>query len=78
MTTIHVLGTGCAKCRSLAAAAEQAVREAGVEATVVKVEEIAEILTFDGVSALPALAVGGKVKVCGRVPGGDEIKAWLA
>ena len=77
MRTIQVLGTGCAKCRTLATNAEQAVREAGVEARVVKVQDIVEILTFEGVSALPALAVDGQVKVCGRVPGASEIKTLL-
>ena len=40
MRTIQVLGTGCAKCRTLATNAEQAVREAGVEARVVKVQDM--------------------------------------
>jgi small redox-active disulfide protein 2 len=78
MRTIHVLGTGCARCKTLAANAEQAVRESGVEARVVKVQDVVEILAFDGVRALPALAVDGDVKVCGRVPAAGEIKALLA
>ena len=55
MRTIQVLGTGCSKCQTLAANAEQAVKEAGVEGRVVKVQDIAEILAFEGVRALPAL-----------------------
>ena len=35
------------------------------------------MLAFEGVRALPALAVDGQVKFCGRVPGVDEIKAML-
>jgi len=77
MRTIQVLGTGCAKCKTLAANAEHAARESGTETQVVKVREIAEILTFEGVRALPALAIDGEVKFCGRVPGVDEIKAIL-
>jgi small redox-active disulfide protein 2 len=77
MKTIQVLGTGCSRCKTLAANAEQAVRESGVAARVVKIQEIAEILTFDGVRALPALALDGEVKVCGRAPGVDEIKALI-
>ncbi len=77
MKTIQVLGTGCAKCKSLAANAEQAARESGTEAQVVKIRDIAEMLAFDGVRALPALAIDGVVKVCGRVPGVDEIKVIL-
>ncbi len=78
MKTIQVLGTGCSRCKTLAANAEQAVRDSGCEAQVVKVQEITEMLAFDGVRALPALAIDGVVKVCGRVPGVDEIKAILA
>lgn len=42
-----------------------------------KVQEIAEILAFDGVRALPALAIDGEVKLSGRVPSAGEIKALL-
>jgi small redox-active disulfide protein 2 len=77
MKTIQVLGTGCSKCKTLAAHAEQAVRESGIDGKVVKVRDIAEMLAFDGVRALPALAIDGEVKVWGRVPAVDEIKAIL-
>jgi small redox-active disulfide protein 2 len=77
MRTIQVLGTGCAKCNTLTANAEQAIRDSGAEAQVVKVQDIAEMLAFDGVRGLPALAVDGVVKVCGRVPGVEEIKGLL-
>ena len=62
MKTIQILGTGCAKCRTLVANAEQAIKEAGIEGQVVKVREIAEMLAFEAVSALPALAVDGQVR----------------
>ena len=78
MRTIQVLGAGCGKCRTLAANAEQALKDAGVEGRVVKVQDIAEILAFEGVRALPALAIDGQVKVCGRVPSVGEIKTLLA
>lgn len=77
MRAIQVLGTGCSKCKTLAENAERAVTESGVEARVVKVQEIVDLLTYDGVRGLPALAVDGEVKVWGRVPGVDEIKAIL-
>jgi len=44
----------------------------------VKVQDIAEILAFEGVRALPALAIDGQVKVCGRVPSVGKIKTLLA
>ena len=77
MRKIQVLGTGCSKCKTLAANAEQAVKEAGIEGVVVKVQDIAEILTFDGVRALPALAVDGEVKACGRALSPEEIKMLI-
>lgn len=77
MKTIQVLGTGCTRCKTLAINAEQALSESGLEGEVVKVEQIADILAFDGVRALPALAVDGAVKVCGRVPSPDEIRTLI-
>ena len=40
---IEVLGTGCAKCRKLHQLVEQVVGEAGVDAEVLKVEELEEM-----------------------------------
>lgn len=77
MRKIQVLGTGCSKCTTLTANAERAVKEAGLDAEVVKVKDIAEILTFEGVRALPALAVDGEVKACGRVLSPEEIKTLV-
>jgi len=75
--TIHVLGTGCPKCEKLAEAAEAAAVAAGIEYELVKVTDITEIMTF-GVMMTPALAIDGEVKVVGKVPSEDEIKALLA
>ncbi len=77
MRTIQVLGTGCPKCTRLATNAERAVRESGVEGRVVKVREVAEMLAFEAVSALPALAVDGRVRSCGRVLSVREIAGLL-
>ena len=77
MKAIQILGTGCPKCRTLAANAEAAVKALGIEATVEKVEKIADIMKFS-VMTTPALVVDGAVKVAGRVPSVDEIKVLLA
>jgi len=74
---VQVLGTGCAKCRKTAENAETAVRELGIQAEVEKVEKIADIMQF-GVMMTPALAVDGQVKVVGKVPSVEEIKAFLS
>lgn len=73
---IKVLGPGCAKCKKLFAEVERAVAEAGVTASVTKVEKIEEILTF-GVMGTPALVINGTVKCSGRLASAKEIIAWL-
>jgi small redox-active disulfide protein 2 len=77
MTRVQVLGTGCAKCAKLKDHADAAVSELGIDATVEKVDDIVEITKF-GVMMTPALAVDGQVKVVGKVPSVEEIKAYLA
>ena len=73
---IQVLGTGCAKCKQLTAAAEQAVAELGVAATVEKVEDVREIARFR-VMSTPALVVDGVVRSTGKVLTLDAVKAIL-
>jgi small redox-active disulfide protein 2 len=74
---IQILGTGCSKCKYLFQAAEQAVRESGVSATVEKVTDISQILEYSP-WALPALAIDGQVKAAGHVMTADEVKAHFA
>jgi small redox-active disulfide protein 2 len=74
---IQVLGTGCPKCKELAANAEAAAKELGLTDAVEKVTDMNEIVGF-GVMMTPALAVDGEVKVVGKVPSVDEIRGMLA
>jgi small redox-active disulfide protein 2 len=76
MKKIQILGTGCAKCRTLAELTERAVRESGIDGRVEKVTDIAQIMKF-GVMSTPALAVDGVVKVVGKVPTIEQIKQIL-
>ncbi|MDY0166178.1 MAG: thioredoxin family protein [Thermoguttaceae bacterium] len=76
MKLVQVLGTGCPKCEKLKHNAEEAVRQAGIEATVEKVTDI-NVITGFGVMMTPALAVDGEVKLVGRVPSADEIQTLL-
>lgn len=73
---IEILGTGCAKCEKLAAAAEAAAKKLGIEYELVKVKELSEIMKR-GVMLTPALAIDGEVKIVGRVAGEDEIANLL-
>jgi small redox-active disulfide protein 2 len=73
---IEVLGTGCAKCKTLYENVKKAVEMSGKEAEVVKVEDIPSIMKY-GVMSTPALVVDGVVKFSGKVPGADEIMGML-
>ena len=73
---IKVLGSGCSSCKKLEENTKKAVQELGIEATVVKVEDLKQILGY-GVMKTPALVVDEKVKAMGRVPTVEEIKKYL-
>ena len=73
---IKVLGPGCRNCEKLEADAKQAVKEAGTDATVIKVTDMADIMRF-GVLSTPGLVINGKVKSYGRIPSVKEIRAWI-
>ena len=77
MKKLQILGTGCAKCNQLAANADAAAQALGLEYELVKVTDINDIPRI-GVMVTPALAVDGEVKVSGKVPGIDEIKAIIS
>ena len=74
---IQVLGTGCARCKQLTAAAEKAVAELGLGVTVEKVEDLREIMKFK-VMSTPALVIDGQVRSTGQVLSADAIKAILS
>jgi len=74
---IKVLGAGCAKCKTLAAVTKEAIDQLGIEATIEKVEDFEQIMTF-GVLTTPALVVDGNVLLKGRVPEVKELVELLS
>ena len=76
MKEIAILGTGCNKCDQLFANATEAIEALGLDCSLRKVTEVAEIMKF-GVMMTPALAIDGDVKVVGKVLSTDEIKEML-
>jgi len=77
MLTIKVLGSGCPNCKALEAVARKAVASLGIDAEIIKVQDYAQIMQYSVLST-PALVVNEKVVVSGRVPGLDQVTAWLA
>jgi len=77
MKRIQILGTGCPKCKKLAANAEAAVKDLGIEYEIEKITDINQMMKL-GVMMTPALVVDGHVKTIGKVPLPDDIKKMLA
>lgn len=73
---IKILGTGCAKCKTMEKNARKAVEVLGIDATVEKVEDFKEIMAY-GVMSTPALVVDEVVKIKGKVATPDEIMKHL-
>ncbi|WP_440956568.1 thioredoxin family protein [Methanosarcina sp. Mfa9] len=73
---IEILGTGCPKCKKTKETVEKVLKETGVEAEVVKIEDFETILNY-GVMVTPALVIDGEVKLAGKVPGTEEIRKWV-
>ena len=74
---IKILGTGCAKCKTLEKITRDVVEQNGFNATITKVEDIMDIMKYN-IMATPALVVNEKVEIKGRVPSADEIKQVLS
>lgn len=74
---IHILGTGCPKCKKLEENTLVAARELGLAFELEKVTEINEIMTF-GVMMTPGLVIDGEVKSSGKLLSVEEIRDLLA
>lgn len=73
---IKVLGPGCAKCKTTYNNVLQAIQETGIEAEVVKIEDIEEMMKYNVLST-PVLLLNEVIKVKGRVAHVQEIKDFL-
>ena len=74
---IKVLGPGCTNCKNLERVTREAVADLGLDATIEKVEDYAEIAGY-GIMSTPALVVDEQVLVYGRVPKVAELRTLLA
>jgi len=73
---IKVLGPGCPNCKILEKRVRDVVGKLNIDATITKVEDIMEIMTYNIIKT-PALVVNGEVVVKGRLPSESEIETFL-
>lgn len=73
---VKVLGTGCAKCKTLERITREAVQELNLDVSIEKVEDIQKIMEY-GIMFTPALVIDGKVVLSGKVPNLREMKDIL-
>ncbi len=69
---IKILGSGCKNCVALKENTEAALKETGIDAEVVKVQDIKDIVSY-GVMQTPALVIDEKVMSFGKVLKTNEI-----
>jgi small redox-active disulfide protein 2 len=77
MKTIKILGTGCAKCKQTETIIKEVIAKEGIEANVIKVEDIQDIMAYNILST-PVVVVDEVVKIKGKVPSAQEIMAALS
>jgi small redox-active disulfide protein 2 len=73
---IKILGSGCANCHRLEANTKDALATLGLDATIEKVTDFADIASY-GVMRTPGLVVDEQVLVSGRVPDAAELTKLL-
>ncbi len=76
MKKIQIYGIGCTKCNQLIENAEKAIQELGIDYTIEKITDLAEI-TAAGIMMTPGFAIDGAVKKSGKILNVDEIKTML-
>ena len=74
---IKILGTGCDKCEKMEANTRTAIKELGIEASIVKVEDLVQIMRY-GVMSTPGFVIDDKVKSVGKVLKVAQIKKLLS
>ncbi|MCY6370191.1 thioredoxin family protein [Clostridium ganghwense] len=73
---IKVLGMGCSNCKKLENNVKQAVKEMNVDAEVIKVENMKDIMAY-GVMRTPAVVINEKVKSFGKVCTVEDVKKFI-
>jgi small redox-active disulfide protein 2 len=77
MKNVKVLGPGCKRCEATEQMVRSEAQKLGIEVTVEKVTDYAEIAKF-GIVSTPGLVIDGKVVHAGGLPKAEDVAKWLA
>jgi len=76
MKDIKVLGPGCKRCQATQDMVEAAARDLGVEISIEKVTDYAEMAKY-GIVSTPGIVIDDRVVHSGGLPKEDDLKRWL-
>lgn len=74
---VKILGTGCAKCRTLEAKVREVVAQHHIACEIEKVTDLNDIMAY-GIMMTPGLVVDGTVVSAGKIPGEADLLKWLS
>ncbi|SKA26632.1 thioredoxin family protein [Consotaella salsifontis] len=76
MKQVKVLGSGCKRCQTTEQMVKETAARLGVDITVEKVTDYAEIAKF-GIASTPGIIIDGKVVHAGGLPNEAALEGWL-
>ncbi|CCW16793.1 redox-active disulfide protein 2 [Sphingobium indicum BiD32] len=76
MKNIKVLGPGCKRCQTTEDMVKAAAAALGIEASIEKITDYAEMAKY-GIVSTPGIVIDGKVVHAGGLPKEDDLTRWL-
>lgn len=73
---VQILGSGCAKCKTLEERVKQLVAKHQLPVEVEKVTDLQEMVKY-GIMMTPGLVVDGVVKSAGSIPKDEQLLIWM-
>ena len=77
MKDVKILGPGCKRCDAAMQMVKDAAAKAGIEVSVAKVTDYAEIAGY-GIASTPGIVVDGRVVHAGGLPKAEDLARWIA
>ena len=76
MKDVKVLGPGCKRCQTTEDMVKAAAAALGIEASIEKITDYAEMAKY-GIVSTPGIVIDGKVVHAGGLPKEDDLTRWL-